>query len=103
MSESQATRILSLTGAYNVRDLGGYPTTDGRYTRWNRLFRSDSLHELTGEDVLILRRLDLTSVIDLRTPTEVERTGRGRLGDEALHYVNLSVTVQEGGESQAAP
>jgi hypothetical protein len=103
MSQSQATRILSLTGAYNFRDLGGYPTTDGRYTRWNRLFRSDSLHELTEEDLLVLRGLSLTSVIDLRTPTEVERTGRGPLGDEALHYVNLSVTVQEGGESQAAP
>jgi hypothetical protein len=103
MSQSQEARILSLTGAYNFRDLGGYPTTDGRFTRWHRLFRSDSLHELTEEDIFLLRGLPLASVIDLRTPTEVERTGRGRLAGEPLHYVNLSVTVQEGGGTQAAP
>jgi hypothetical protein len=101
--QPQDARILALTGAYNFRDLGGYPTTDGGYTRWHRLFRSDSLHELTEDDISVLRGLPLSSVIDLRTPTEVERTGRGRLADEPLHYVNLSVTVQEGGETQAAP
>jgi protein tyrosine/serine phosphatase len=67
------------------------------------LFRSDSLHELTESDVVVLRGLGLTSVIDLRTPTEVERTGRGLLAGEALRYRHLSVTRQEGGESQAAP
>jgi hypothetical protein len=103
MSQSEVGRLLSLTGAYNFRDLGGYPTSDGRSTRWNRLYRSDSLHELTDDDVAVLRNLGLSSVIDLRTPTEVERTGRGRLAVEPLHYVHLTVTVQEGGESQAAP
>jgi protein-tyrosine phosphatase len=96
-------RLLPLTGAYNFRDLGGYPTTDGRSTRWNCLFRSDALHELTADDVAMLRNLSLASVIDLRTPTELERTGRGLLASEPLHFVHLSVTVQEGGESQAAP
>jgi hypothetical protein len=103
VSQSQVTRLLPLTGAYNFRDLGGYPTSDGRYTRWNRLFRSDALHELTADDVAVLRDRSLHSVIDLRTPTEVDRTGRGLLGSEPIHYVHLSVTVQEGGESQAAP
>jgi protein-tyrosine phosphatase len=96
-------RLVPLTGAYNFRDLGGYPTRDGRVTRWNRLFRSDALHELTESDVVVLRDLGLASVIDLRTITEVERTGRGILAGEAMYYEHLSVTKQEGGESQAAP
>jgi len=98
-----AHRLLPLVGAYNFRDLGGYPTTDGRSTRWGRLYRSDTLHELTDEDLVVLRDLDLVSVIDLRTPTEVERSGRGPLGAEPVRYVNLSVLAEEGGERQAAP
>jgi protein tyrosine/serine phosphatase len=47
--------------------------------------------------------MGLTSVVDLRTSTEVERDGRGRLMDEPVHYINLSVLPEEGGESQAAP
>src|SRR5271166_4913778 len=84
-------RLLPLVGAYNFRDLGGYPTTDGRQTRWGRLFRSDTLHELTDEDLDAVRALGLVTVIDLRTPTEVARIGRGPLADEPVHYLNASV------------
>lgn len=97
------TRLLPLVGAYNFRDLGGYPASGGRLTRWGRLYRSDTLHELTDEDLAVLRDLGLVSVIDLRTPTEVERAGRGLLQGEPVRYVNLSVLQEEGGESQAAP
>ena len=73
-------RILDLVGAYNFRDLGGYPTTDGRRTRWGRVFRSDTLQELTDTDINVLRQLGLATIVDLRTPTEVERDGRGLRG-----------------------
>jgi protein-tyrosine phosphatase len=99
-------RVLPLTGAYNFRDLGGYPTSTGRRTRWGRLFRSDTLHELTDGDLEVLRDVGLASVIDLRTPTEVERTGRGLLAGEPVRYVNLSVLgeeVRDVGEARAAP
>jgi protein-tyrosine phosphatase len=97
------TRLLPLVGAYNFRDLGGYPTTDGRYTRWSHLYRSDTLAELTGEDLQMLREIGIASVIDLRTAKEVERTGIGVLGGEPIRYVNLSVLPEAGGEQQAAP
>ena len=96
-------RLLPLVGASNFRDLGGYPTTDGRFTRWGRLFRSDTLHELTGDDLEVLRELGLASVIDLRTKSELERTGRGRLAEEPIAYLHASVLQEEGGESSAAP
>lgn len=99
-------RLLPLTGAYNFRDLGGYAAADGRRTRWGRLFRSDTLHELTDGDLEVLRDVGLASVIDLRTPTEVERTGRGPLAAEPVRYVNLSVLgedVRDVGEARAAP
>jgi protein-tyrosine phosphatase len=96
-------RLLPLVGAYNFRDLGGYPTSDGRFTRWGRLFRSDNLHELTVEDLAVLRELGLASVIDLRTNSELERTGRGLLAEEPIAYLHASVLQEEGGESVAAP
>jgi protein tyrosine/serine phosphatase len=92
---SSPPRLLPLVGAYNFRDLGGYPTVDGRTTRWGRLFRSDTLHELTEADLAVLRRIGLASVIDLRTASEVQRTGRGLLQDEPIRYLHLSV-MQEG-------
>jgi hypothetical protein len=88
------SRLLPLVGAYNFRDLGGYPTVDGGLTRWGRLFRSDTLHELREADLKILRDIGLRTVIDLRTPTEVAQTGRGLLEHEPVSYLHLSV-IQE--------
>jgi protein-tyrosine phosphatase len=96
-------RFLPLAGAYNFRDLGGYPTIDGRIIRWGRLFRSDTLDELTAADVEVLRRVGLASVIDLRTTAEAERVGRGLLGLEPVRYLHLPLLREESGESRAAP
>jgi protein-tyrosine phosphatase len=89
------SRLLPLVGAYNFRDLGGYPTADGGVTRWGKLFRSDTLHDLSESDLVALRTLELRSIIDLRTTTELETTGRGPLQHEPISYLHLSV-YQEG-------
>lgn len=96
-------RFLALVGAYNFRDLGGYPTTGGRVTARGRLFRSDSLHGLTLDDLEVLRQVRLGGVIDLRTSAEVERHGRGLLAEEPIRYLHASVLQEEGGESAGAP
>jgi protein-tyrosine phosphatase len=84
-------RLVPFTGVLNFRDLGGYATEDGRHTRWGRLFRSDAMHDLTAEDLEVFRGLGIASVVDLRSVSEVERTGRGLLADESLHFVNAPV------------
>jgi rhodanese-related sulfurtransferase len=96
-------RLLPLVGAYNFRDLGGYPTTDSRRTRWGRLFRSDTLNELTEEDVATLRAMGLATVVDLRTPTEVERAGPGPLQRHPIHHLHAPVLTDQGQEDRAAP
>src|SRR5262249_2828194 len=61
-------RLVALQGCLNFRDLGGYPTRDGRWIRWRRMFRSDALHGLTVADVACLRdEIGLTTVVDLRS------------------------------------
>ncbi len=96
-------RFLALVGAYNFRDLGGYPTIGGRTTAKGRLFRSDTLHQLTQDDLLVLRQMNLAGVIDLRTSAEAERTGRGLLAEEPIRFLHASVLQEEGGESAGGP
>ena len=63
-------RRLGFQGAANFRDLGGYPARDGRRTRWRRLFRADSLSDLTGTDLERLAELGLRGIVDFRTEGE---------------------------------
>jgi len=67
-------RIISLEGAVNFRDLGGYATTDGRRTKWRVLFRADGLSELTTADLAKVASLGIHTVVDLRSGYEVEQS-----------------------------
>jgi protein-tyrosine phosphatase len=66
-------RMITLEGAVNFRDLGGYEAADGMQTRWRTLFRADGLGELTEGDLSVLRHLGIRTVIDLRSGSELER------------------------------
>lgn len=63
---------LPMTGAYNLRDLGGIRTQDGRYVKWGLLFRSDDLSDLTPSDVIYLNRIPINSVVDFRSEREMK-------------------------------
>ena len=63
-------RIVALAGAWNVRDLGGLVTTDGRRVRRGQVFRSAALDQATDDDVAILATLGLKRIFDLRADRE---------------------------------
>jgi protein tyrosine/serine phosphatase len=83
-------RRLSFELAWNVRDLGGYAGADGRTVKWGRLIRADSLSRLKEPDLDRLRALGVRTVIDLRTPEEVDRDGKVA-ADGAVTYHHLSL------------
>ncbi|MFD5476279.1 tyrosine-protein phosphatase [Streptomyces hawaiiensis] len=83
-------RHIAFDRLYNFRDLGGYRTSDGRTVRWGRLFRSDSLGKLQGEDWERFLALGVRTVIDLRHSWEVKRSGRVP-SFQGLAYHNLSI------------
>jgi protein-tyrosine phosphatase len=85
------SRLIPLQGSFNFRDLGGYPGSRGRLTRWGRLYRADALHELTAADVGQLRQLGLRTIVDLRTERELARSGRGPLEPEDVAFHHLAV------------
>ena len=101
MPAREGDRLVALEGALNFRDLGGYPTTDGRRVAWGRIYRSDALHELTDADVDKLHELGIRAVCDLRNTNEVEvdvsRFPSPRRSDVARHHLPI------GGEAAEAP
>ena len=85
--ERAPSRLVALDGAVNVRDIGGYRSAHGLEVTRGRLFRGDSLSQLTSADTERLDRLGLRTVIDFRTPGEVLLGGDDRLpyGVEFAH------------------
>ncbi|AEW98981.1 tyrosine-protein phosphatase [Streptantibioticus cattleyicolor] len=83
-------RHIEFERLHNFRDMGGYRTSDGRRVRRQRLYRSDSLGKLQGEDWQRYLALGVRTVIDLRYPWEI--AARGRVPDyQGLEYHNLSI------------
>lgn len=67
---------LTVAGTFNLRDVGGIRASDGRVLRSGSLYRSGDLGRLTPAGAERLAELGVGLVIDLRTPSEVERRGR---------------------------
>ena len=65
-------RLVPLEGTQNFRDLGGYPTEDGRQVCWGRLYRADALSALTEGDLAQLEERGLRLVVDFRGDEEVD-------------------------------
>lgn len=59
-------RQVSLSGASNFRDLGGYQGLDGRRLQWGKLYRSAHLAHLTQEDLEQLQKLGINRSADFR-------------------------------------
>lgn len=85
-------RWVPLRGVENVRDLGGLPLRGGGHTRFGRLLRAARLQEMTDADVEWLTgSYGLRTVIDLRSPREVERDGPTPLQRAGVRTEHLSV------------
>lgn len=64
---------IKLEGAINVRDLGGYKTTDGKTIKTHKLIRSAELAKLSEKDTETLRKeYNLKKIVDFRTDSEMK-------------------------------
>lgn len=84
-------RIISVEGAYNVRDLGGYTTKNGTTTTWGVFYRADGLHKLSESSRTLLTDRDIAHVIDLRHAREVEEKKNVFADDERVAYHHISL------------
>src|SRR5688572_22096970 len=65
-------RRLAWEACYNARDLGGLAMEDGVRTASGRIFRADNLCRLTPGGRESLVRSGVRTIIDLRSPFELE-------------------------------
>ena len=93
-------RHLLLSGTYNVRDIGGYRTHDGRTTRWRTMFRADSLHRLTAEAQTTLLAHGVRSMVDLRRSYEVQAAPNVFAASTTVTYRHLSLMTDMPPEPQ---
>ena len=79
-------RVLPLEGGINFRDLGGYRTTDSRTVKWQTVYRSGVMSNLTAADVKYLGKLGFQVVTDLRN-TEARASAPALTKEWARDYV----------------
>ena len=84
-------RHLPFVGTPNFRDLGGYPTEDGRRVKWGYLFRSGHLSRLNDQDLELLGSLQLDVICDFRRQDEQTRDP-SRLPTAGPRWISLSIS-----------
>ena len=85
------TRWLDVPGAYNVRDLGGCPTADGKTTRYRAFLRADGLHNLTESAKVDLIEYGVCTVIDLRRTFETVERPNALAGMDGVEFFHLNM------------
>lgn len=86
---------MSFERIFNLRDLGGLTTVDGRRVRPGRLFRMDDPTEATAADIEALRALGVRGVVDLRNDDEVTARGSAAWEELKVRQVRCSVMNYE--------
>jgi protein-tyrosine phosphatase len=78
-------------GAFNVRDLGGYTTADGKTVRWQTLYRADGLHRIPAEAAHAVAPLGWRTVLDLRTKGEFDDGAFAHAAEQGAEVIHLPV------------
>lgn len=98
-SNDEQAPATSVDGIWNFRDVG--EAGSAVPIRSGVLFRSSELTGLTPEGARTLRTLGVTDLYDLRSPTEIARTGTDRVdGSIRVHEVPFATPAPDG---QRAP
>ena len=92
-----------LKGAPNFRDLGGLPTSWGGTIRPGMLFRSGGLSQLAPADHVVLRRLGLKGIIDLRSASERHYAPTAWLHEHVMLYVSPKPDMRDELAQMMAP
>ena len=87
-------QTLNLNSVGNARELGGYPTLDGRKVKHGVLLRTAALYGISSDDVTRLTKdYNLSVIADLRMSLEVDAKPDPVI--DGVKYVNLRVINEE--------
>jgi len=82
-------RLIMVEGGFNIRDLGGYPTSDGRVTYARVLIRAGCLDKLTPVAQQQLIDYGVKTIIDLRDEWEVKEFPNVFAQSTTVKYAHL--------------
>jgi len=85
----EAGRNVGIASIPNLRDLGGYKTSDGKTIATGKIYRSNQLSNIPPDDMQKLATLHLKNAYDLRT--EEERKKRPEELPKGVNYIVLDV------------
>lgn len=79
---------IDLQAVSNARDLGGI-RAGNKQIAYGRLLRSGEHNRLTESDRQVFAKLNLTRVVDLRTPPEIERVPDRKIDGVDYEYISV--------------
>ena len=62
--------LLQIENRFNFRDIGGYPTMDGRTIKMHKAVRSGMLNQLSERDLAYLNNYGVRVDVDFCSPSE---------------------------------
>ncbi|MHA8137655.1 tyrosine-protein phosphatase [Lactobacillaceae bacterium Scapto_B20] len=92
--KKQAGQQIKLSGAVNVRDLGGYTNSAGKTIKPKLLIRSAQLNNLTSADIhKLTKEYNVGVDVDFRTPSEVAKANDPKI--DGVKYVKAPVVTDK--------
>src|SRR5690625_1044157 len=82
---------LPLENAYNIRELGGYPSENNQVTAFRQFLRGDDVARLSKADINYLINYGVTAVIDLRSSYEIEYAPNPLAQVDDINYLDVSL------------
>lgn len=94
-----SSKHIPLDRVANLRDLGGIETSTGKTIKNGRILRSSDLHELSENDKRVLKSLNISDIVDLRTESEIRNFPDKLLAGWTLHKMPVfDFDMEEGPE-----
>lgn len=91
MQLSREERMLKVESMTNIRDLGGYETQSGYYTKSHKFIRSTNPGKLTDDEKAYLYEYGIRLQVDLRSDFEVEQQPSLLKGYKDIEYLRVDL------------
>lgn len=91
-----AERIVPMEALFNVRDLGGYKTEDGKHVRWGQVYRSGTLGSPSAADIERMAGLGIRLICDLRSIKETDIDPDHRFDNTLYHHLPMNADQNMG-------
>jgi len=88
-------RLLPLNSIYNTRDLGGYETQEGSYTKTHKYIRAATPAHLSEEDKAYLYDYGVRIIVDLRGKNEIIQAPNQMRDYKDIQYYHIDLFGDE--------